>query len=157
MQVDDILDPFGMPKMDFPGIQMGVPTIIIRKNLKKNRGSPKINPINLFSELDNVFESFFDNIAESIIQENETNIRNMKNKNGNIEDDHIDLDEIDLSLNNPDNPNHKQSQHEGHIKMNYVKDAEKTKDEDLQDNELKIEDITEKREKYINSEKKNEL
>ena len=37
--------PFGMP-----GMPMGMPMIIIRKkNLKKDRGSPAINPINLIS------------------------------------------------------------------------------------------------------------
>jgi hypothetical protein len=45
--------PFGMPGMGIPGMGMpgmGMPIIIIRKkNLKKDRGSPRINPINLFS------------------------------------------------------------------------------------------------------------
>jgi hypothetical protein len=60
----------------------------------------------------------------------------MKNRNQtNKEDDHIDLDEIDLSLNETHSENseiHKHNNHEEHIKLNYVKD--------LEENNLKSED-----------------
>jgi len=129
--------------MRFPGSQISVPTIIIRKNLNKNRGSTRINPINLFSELDNIFEGLFDSIADSIIKENDAKIKN-KNENSKDFDDHIDLDEIDLRLNDTEvhsDSNHKHSKHEEHIKLNYVKDAENNKNDDLYGNELKVEDI----------------
>lgn len=129
--------------MRFPGSQISVPTIIIRKNLNKNRGSTRINSINLFSELDNIFEGLFDSIADSIIKENDAKIKN-KNENSKDFDDHIDLDEIDLRLNDTEvhsDSNHKHSKHEEHIKLNYVKDAENNKNDDLYGNELKVEDI----------------
>jgi len=126
-----------MPNVGFPG--MGVPTIIIsRKNLKRNHGSPKINPINLFAEMDSIFESFFDSIADTLIQENEE--MRKKNKNSK-EDDHIDLDEIDLSLNETDLNHEVHSEHEKHIKLNYVKDFENKQEKKTEDNELKVEDV----------------
>jgi len=142
--------------MRFPGSQISVPTIIIRKNLNKNRGSTRINSINLFSELDNIFEGLFDSIADSIIKENDAKIKN-KNENSKDFDDHIDLDEIDLRLNDTEvhsDSNHKHSKHEEHIKLNYVKDAENNKNDDSEGNKLKVEDIDRNNRKYKKMENK---
>lgn len=120
-------------------IGMPIPTIIIeKKNLKKN-GSPRINPINIFNgknfslylklfynilELDEMFENFFVNVADSFIN-NQALERNGQNKTHLHDDDHIDLDEIDLSLNEThhNEPQLIHNQHQDHIKLNYIKDA----------------------------------
>ncbi len=126
--------------MGFPGI--GMPTIIIRKNLKNKNGSPIINPINLFRELDDIFESLFDNLAETMI----TGDKEKLNKNNDIKyNDQNDLEDIDLSLNETESNNHRDKKHidhEQHIKLNYVKDLEKDKQENTNsENDLKIEEI----------------
>lgn len=144
MQIDNSLDPFIMQNSGFSQAQIsGVPTINIKKNLNKNRGALKINPINLFNELDSIFESFFDTVGDSIIQENQTK---KTNHNQNIKkiDDYINSDVIDLNLNdseNHNNPNHKHNDHEQHIKLNYVKDVEKAHNEGFRDKEQEIQEF----------------
>ncbi len=107
------MDPFaGIPNIGFPpgmGLNgMGMPVIIIRrKNLNNKRGSPIINPINIFQELDGIFESLFESLADSVINENSASAsakHNGQAKSGvsGSEDDHIELDQLDLSLNETD-------------------------------------------------------
>lgn len=164
MQIEEILgggDPFGgMPNIGFPG--MGIPTIIIgRKNLKKNRGSPKINPINIFNELDEIFESFFDSIADSVINENSAAARHNSDNSSKIEveDDHIELDQLDLSLNETEvQSENGQKSREGKRKEN---EAEKGKNGDGVSkehnsdeesiNELKVEDVVKMQKKERNN------
>jgi len=58
----------------------------------------------------------------------------------------LSLNETDAAAahNNPNN--HKHSEHQGHIKLNYVRDVvEQNKDYDLRDDELKVEEVDNKK------------
>jgi len=139
MQIEEIMNPFGgMPNMGFPA--MGIPTIIIgRKNLKKNRGSPIISPLNMFNELDLIFESFFDSIADSMINENSAIRINGKSTNkSEEEDDHIELDQLDLRLNETDS--HSVNTQKP-IEQPQKVDKETKENNDINGNELKVEDV----------------
>lgn len=140
MQIEDLMNPFGgMPNMGFPG----VPTIIIgRKNLKKNHGSPLISPIKIFNNLDDIFESFFDSLADSVINEYPAGMRNSdkSNNNSESEDDHIELDQLDLSLNETNAINDNIQKQAEQPKQNINEEINKENNE-IKINELKIEDV----------------
>lgn len=131
------MDPFGgMPNVGFPG--MGMPTIIIgRKNLKKNRGSPIISPLHIFNELDEIFESFFDSIADSMIKENSAARRNsgISTNKSEVDDDHIELDQLDLSLNETE------AHGETVQKPSETKEKPAEQHSEVDSNELKVEDV----------------